>query len=154
MYSKCFHILGTKPVRWVCWVPSYVARHPSWLLLSTLVKLIIMYNVYLVYCGHVKYWKFFAVRRVSLMTYGECRVDCLFPNHTTRWGWEPAPPLQYGHWTTYLTPFLRLNSQTSKCCHMDLWSARLVLIHPHLHWLHPYLLQLQPMEPRVSILSF
>ncbi len=29
-------------------------------------------------------------------------------------GWEPAPPLPAldGHWTAYLTPFLRLNPQT------------------------------------------
>ncbi len=29
-------------------------------------------------------WKFLAVRRVGLMTHGECRVDCLLPNHAIR----------------------------------------------------------------------
>ncbi len=38
---------------------------------------------------------------------------------------------------------------------MDLWSVRLVLIHLHPHQLHhPYLLQQQLLEPRVSVLSF
>jgi hypothetical protein len=69
-------------------------------------------------------------------------------------GENQPPPLQNGHWTAYLTPFLRLNPQTLKRCHMDLWSACLVLIHLHLLQLHPFLLQLQPMEPRVRVLSF
>ncbi len=71
-------------------------------------------------------------------------------------GWEPAPPpspLQYWHWVAYLTPFLRLNPQTLKRCHMDLWLACLVLIHLHRHHHHPSVLQQHP-EFRVSDLSF
>ncbi len=67
------------------------------------------------------------------MTHGKCRVDCLFPNHAIRWRVWTGLPLQYGHLTAYLTPFFRLNPQTPKRCHMDLWLARLVLTHLHLH---------------------
>ncbi len=52
-------------------------------------------------------------------------------------------------------PLFELNPQTPKRCHMDLWSACLVLIHLHPHQLHhPYLLQQQILEPRGSFLSF
>jgi hypothetical protein len=69
--------------------------------------------------------------------------------------WAPPPPPPFPaldrHWTAYLTLASGLNPQTSKPCHMDLWLARLVLTHLHLHRLHPFLLQQQPLEPRVSI---
>jgi hypothetical protein len=71
--------------------------------------------------------------------------------------WEPAPSplLQYGHGTAYLTPFLRFNPQIPLRCHMDLWLAHLVLTHPHLHQhQQQHLLQLQMLEPRVSVFSF
>ncbi len=132
-----------------------IAGNQSWLYSSSPVKIIKLFSVYLVYCSHGN-WKFSAVRQVGLMTHGECRVDLLFPNRPIRWRVRTSPPpLQYGHWTTYLTPFLRLNPQIPKRCHMDLWLARLVLTHLHLHQhRHYHLLQQQILEPRVSVLSF
>ncbi len=69
-------------------------------------------------------------------------------------GWEPALPAVRA-WVAYLNPAFELNPQTPKRCHVDLWSAPMVLIHPHPHQLrHPYLLQQQLLEPRVSVISF
>ncbi len=46
--------------------------------------------------------KFLAVRRVSVMTLRECRVDSPFPFHVL--GENQAPPLQYRQWVAYLNP--------------------------------------------------
>jgi hypothetical protein len=75
----------------------------------------------LVYCSRVKMCKFLAVRRVGLMTHGKRHVDRPFLYHVIRCWVRTNPPLLYGHWVAYLTPFLRLNPQTPKRCHMDLW---------------------------------
>ncbi len=66
---------------------------------------------------------------------------------------SPPSPLQYGHWVAYLNPIFGNYPQTRKRCHMDLWSARLVLTHHHRHRLHPSLLH-QHLKFRVSDLSF
>jgi hypothetical protein len=56
-------------------------------------KIIIMYNVYLVYCSCVEMYKFLAVHRVGLMTHGKCRVDCPFLYLVIRfWVRTSAPP--------------------------------------------------------------
>jgi hypothetical protein len=69
-------------------------------------------------------------------------------------GWEPGTPTPaVWAWVSYSNPLFELNPQTPKCCHMDLWSARLVLIYLHRHRQHPSLLQ-QHLEFRVSVLSF
>jgi hypothetical protein len=100
-----------------------------------------------------EYCKFLAVCRVSLRTHGKCCVDRPFPHHVIRcWVITSPPPPAVWHWVAYLTPFFRLNPQTLKRCHMDLWLARLVLIHLH-HRHHPSLMQQHP-EFRVSDLSF
>ncbi len=94
----------------------------SWLLSSSPVKTIIMYNVYLVYCSRRNVGNFFEVRQIGLMTHSECRVNLPFPNQVIRC-WvrtNPPPFLQYGHGTDYLTPFCRLNPQTPKA---DLWTC-------------------------------
>ncbi len=68
---------------------------------------------------------------------------------------DNQPPPAVWAWVAYLNPTFELNPHTPERCHMDLWSARLVLIHLHPHQLHhPHLLQQQLMEPRVSVLSF
>ncbi len=54
---------------------------------------------------HVRYEKFLAVHRVSIMTLCECRVDCPFPYHEKVLGDNQAPPPpQYRQWVAYLNP--------------------------------------------------
>ncbi len=84
---------------------------------------------------------------LSMMTPRECRVDHPFPSHmTTCWvrnrPHPPPPPAQ------------NLTLRYRKRCRIKLWLARLVLIHPHLHRLHPYLLEQKPLEARVSVFLY
>ncbi len=101
-------------------------------------------------------WKCMIVLCVGLMTHGKCRVDRPFLYHMTRCRVKTSPPFPAmdRHWTAYLILTFGLNPQTPKRCHMDLWLARLVLTHLHLHGLHPFLLQQLPMEPRVSVFLY
>ncbi len=63
-----------------CYATTLVYRQESNPVVSSSpVKIIILFCVYLLYCKPCGNWKFLAVRRVSLMTYCECFVDCPFP---------------------------------------------------------------------------
>jgi hypothetical protein len=60
----------------------------------------------------------------------------------------PYPPAVWAL-SLFKETFWRLTLSTLECCHMDLWSAQLVLTHHHRHHLHPSLLH-QHLESRVS----
>jgi hypothetical protein len=76
-----------------------------------------------------------AVCPVSLMTHCECCIDHPFLYHVIGVGWEPSTLQRYRHWVPFFKlTFWRLTLSTPKFCHMDLWLARLVLTHHHLHW--------------------
>ncbi len=80
--------------------------------------------------------KFLAVRQFSLMTHYEC--CCWLSISLSRdWCvWEPSPtPPDIGTGGLFKLAFWRLFLSTLKHCHMDLWLARLVLIHHNLHGL-------------------
>jgi hypothetical protein len=82
--------------------------------------------------------KFVAVHWASLMTRHEYCVERPFPYYVTSVGWElspPTPQVEAPGWLFKLA-FWRLTLSILKCCHMDLWLARLVLTHHHLHRLH------------------
>jgi hypothetical protein len=68
-------------------------------------------------------------------------------------GWEPNSAAVWASGRLFKLYFWRLTLSSPKQCHMDLWSARLVLTHPYCHQLHPFLLH-QHQELRVSNLSF
>jgi hypothetical protein len=89
------------------------------------------------------------------MTHGKCRVDRPFPYHLIRcWvSTSPPPPAVWALGRLFKPSFWRLTPSTLKRCHMDLWSAWLILTHHHHHQLHPSLLYQHP-EFRVSVLSF
>ncbi len=98
--------------------------------------------------------KFLAVRQVSVMTLREWRVDHPFPYHVIRCWVRTSPlPTVWALSRLFKPCFLRLNPQTPKRCHMDLWLAHLVLTHLHRHRHHPSLLQQLP-EFRESDFSF
>jgi hypothetical protein len=100
-----------------------------------------------------KNWEFLAVRRVGAWwPFASVMLTVRFPITWLGVGWEPGLPAVWA-WIAYLNPLFELNPQTPKRCHMDLWSARLVLIHLHRHRHHTSLLQQHP-EFRVSVLSF
>jgi hypothetical protein len=82
------------------------------------------------------------IKLPSTLREGEAGGDVLLLVNTV------APPPHVWRGVGYLNPAVELNPQTPQPCHMDLQSARLVLIHLHPHQLHhPYLLQLQLLEP-------
>jgi hypothetical protein len=96
-----------------------------------------------------KFWEFIAACRVGMMTLCECRVDCPFPYQVLGENQAP-PPSAWALGRLFKPTFWRLTLSTPKRCHMDLWSARLVLTHHHhRHRLHSFLLHRHP-ESRVS----
>ncbi len=60
----------------------------------------------------------------------------------------PYPPAVWAL-SLFKQTFWRLTLSTLECCHMDLWSAQLVLTHHHRHHLHPSLLH-QHLKSSVS----
>ncbi len=90
------------------------------------------------------------MRLVSLMTNGKCRNDHPFPYLVIRcWVRTKPPPAVWALSRLFKPTFWRISLSTLKGCHMDLWLARLVLTHHHLHRLHPSILDQQP-ESTVS----
>jgi hypothetical protein len=124
--------------------PSYI-RHPQ-------IKKIMYKNIW---CTAVvwKSCKFPAVQQVGLMTHGKCRIDRLFLYHVIRSWVRTSPPPAVWALSLFKPTFLRYTLSTPKCCHNDMWSARLVLTHHYRHQLHPSLLHQHP-ESRVSIFLF
>jgi hypothetical protein len=94
--------------------------------------------------------KFLAVHGVGVMTLHECHFDRPFPYHVIRcWVRTRLPLVIWAFGCPFKSTFCGLTLCTTKCCHMDLWSERLVLTHHPPHWIHPSLVHQRP-ESRVS----